>query len=283
MKVMTNTTNITTNNDVFMDEYTRNDIIGRYLSRTAGAGIEYVLRHVYEPVYVKVIKKLRDIRPRDHQFRIMEYGCGGGMNLLKVMEVLGAEGIRIEKAYGADFSAPMIEAARREAQEHLPKELMSKIVFAVAGNEDLANGLSRSLSVPDSALTNSFDLIVGVNTTRYAHRLEKQTECARDIFNLLRPGGYTVMIDMNRYFPFFRSNLRNLFKPKREVLIPTLRQYTQPFESAGFRIEEKRNFCWAPHSANRLLLGICRTLSPVLDTFFSPFAMRSLIIAQKPR
>jgi hypothetical protein len=176
----------------------------------------------------------------------------------------------------------MVEAARREADGCLSEERRSSLTYVVAPNEDLINGLSQGLSLSSSQLSGSFDVIVGVNTMRYCHRLKREIECARGIFDLLRPGGYSIMIDMNRYFPLFRSNLRNIFKPRHEVYIPTLKTYTRPFREVGFRIEESRNFCWVPHSAGVRLLAVCRTLAPVLDTCLSPFAMRSLVIGQKP-
>ncbi len=115
-------------------------------------------------------------------------------------------------------------------------------------------------------LAGTFDLIVGVNTTRYAHRLQRENELARDIFELLRPAGQTIMIDMNKYFPFFRSRVREGFaKRGDETYIPSLKEYTRPFRDTGFEIKESRNFCWIPHSANQNLLKICRALTPVLD------------------
>jgi len=196
---------------------------------------------------------------------------------------LRSEGAALDRAYGVDFSPPMIEAARKEAQDHLPEDLNSKLTYAVAGNESLASDLCRELRTSRKDLAGTFDLIVGVNTTRYAHRLEREKELSQDIFALLRPGGQTVMIDMNKYFPFFRSRLREGFPQKGdESYIPSLREYTRPFKDAGFEIKTSRNFCWIPHSANPGLLRVSRTVAPLLDVFCSPLAMRSLVVARKP-
>jgi SAM-dependent methyltransferase len=271
------------NVDVYMQEYTRDDIIAKYISDTAGAGIAYILQHVYAPVYLRAIRELISSRPKKHSFRVMEYGCGGGMNLLRIAELLRSEGAGLERAYGVDFSPPMIEAARKEAREHLPESLNSKLTYAVAGNENLMSDLCRELRSSRKDLTGTFDLIVGVNTTRYAHRLQREKELSQDIFALLRPGGQTIMIDMNKYFPFFRSRMREGFPKKGdESYIPSLKEYTRPFKDAGFEVKVSRNFCWIPHSANPNLLGVCRTLAPVLDVCCSPLAMRSLVIARKP-
>jgi len=271
------------NIDVYMQEYTRDDIIAKYISDTAGAGIAYILQHVYAPVYLRAIRELISARPKGHKFRLMEYGCGGGMNLLRIAELFRTEGAALDAAYGVDFSPPMIEAARKEAQDHLPEDLKSKLIYAVAGNENLASDLCRELRLSRKDLAGTFDLIVGVNTTRYAHRLERENQLSEDIFTLLRPGGQTIMIDMNKYFPLFRSRVREGFPKKGdESYIPSLKEYTRPFKDAGFEIKTSRNFCWIPHSAKPGLLRICRTLAPVLDLCCSPFAMRSLIVGRKP-
>ena len=271
------------NIDVYMQEYTRDDIIAKYISDSAGAGIAYILKHVYAPVYLRTIRELISARPKGHNFRVMEYGCGGGMNLLRIAELFRAEGAALEGAYGVDFSPPMIEAARREAHAHLPEDLKSKLTYAVAGNENLMSDLCRELHLSRKDLAGTFDLIVGVNTTRYAHRLEREQQLSDDIYTLLRPGGQTIMIDMNKYFPFFRSRVREGFPRKGdESYIPSLAEYTRPFKDAGFEIKTSRNFCWIPHSANPNLLRICRTVAPVLDLCCSPLAMRSLIVGRRP-
>lgn len=270
--------------DVYLEEYTRQDIIARYISQTAGAGIAYVLTHVYAPIYFEALQALLSDRPKAHRFRVLEYGCGGAMNLLKLVQLLQAQRAELDRAYGTDFSPPMIDAARREAMQHLPAELNAKLIFAVANNETLSTDLGRALSIAPEQLRGTFDLIVGVNTFRYCHRLQKESESARDLFQLLSPGGWSIMIDMNRHFPFFRSKLRNMFKRRTmETYVPSLAEYTQPFADAGFVVKQSRNFCWIPHSANSGVLWLGRSLTPVLDACCSRFAMRSLVVAQKPR
>jgi len=275
--------NKTSHLDVYLEEYTRQDIIARYISQTAGAGIAHVLTHVYAPIYIEAIHALISDRPKDHRLRVLEYGCGGGMNLLKIVETLQSQRAELDRAYGTDFSPPMIDAARREARQHLPADLNAKLTYAVANNEALSTDLGRALSVAPEQLRGTFDLIVGVNTFRYCHRLHKESESARDLFQLLSPGGWSIMIDMNRHFPFFRSKLKNMFKRRSmETYVPSLAEYTQPFAAAGFVVKQSRNFCWIPHSANSGLLWLGRSLTPVLDFCCSQFAMRSLVVAQKP-
>ena len=164
--------------------------------------------------------------------RLLEYGCGAGMNLLY---------------------------------------------------EGLCEDLSANLSRPKKELVNQFDLVVGVNTFRYAVRLRKAAECSNDIASLLKPGGYSIVIDTNNRFRLFRSRLRDrLVKPTSQTWLPTLGQYVAPFEAAGLEVVQQRNSCWVPHSANGLLLTPMRGAAPVLDLIASTYAMRSLVVARKP-
>ena len=91
------------------------------------------------------------------------------------------------------------------------------------------------------------------------------------------------MIDMNNRFPVFRSRLRDLFtKSKDEIHLPSLSDYSETFQKAGFEIVTRKTFCWIPHSAGRALTRFCRLLSPLLTAIAQPWAMRSLIISRKP-
>ncbi len=90
------------------------------------------------------------------------------------------------------------------------------------------------------------------------------------------------MIDMNDKFPFFRSKWRKKkVENPIETYIPGLSEYARPFEAAGFKILERKNFCWIPHSSQPLMCNILKAATPVLQTCFSRYAMRSLVIAKK--
>jgi SAM-dependent methyltransferase len=270
--------------DVFLDEYSRDDVIAKYLNDTAGDGIAYALHHVYGPVYADVVRRLIARRPRGHRFRVLEYGCGGGMNLVKVLDLFRQQGAEIELGVGADFSPRMVEAAREDVVPRLPASLRERVQFAVAANESLARDLAKDLGMPIERLEKSFDVVVGVNTFRYCHRLQKDDECARDIHRLLASGGCSVMIDMNRNFPLFKSRVADLIRRRKpeEAYLPTLAEYTNPFRRAGMTVQTSRNFCWFPHSAGPGLVRALRVAAPVLDLTVSRFAMRSLVVAERP-
>jgi SAM-dependent methyltransferase len=187
----------------------------------------------------------------------------------------------VECAYGTDFSPRLVKAAKQEAKAFLSQNLAGKLTFHVARNENLVQDLATELRA-ENDLLGSFDLIVGVNTFRYCHRLAKEAECAADIYRLLKPGGVCINIDMNNRFPAFRSRLKGQERNQAECYVPTLKEYVSPFEAAGFEIIKKGNFCWIPHSAGRALTFCCRLASPFLNLVARGRAMRSLVVARKP-
>lgn len=267
-------------NEKFLEEYGSEDAVRKYSTETAGFGINYLLRHDYARVYLDAVDRyLRTSPPRP--LRLLEFGCGAGMNIITLVSLLEQTGIPVECAYGADFSARLIESAGQEAKATLAPELRKKLSFHVARNERLAEDLATARGKPVQELTGFFDLIIGVNTFRYCHRLGKEQDCATDIHRLLRPGGVCVNIDMNNGFPAFRSHLKHTAEDPAECYLPTLDEYANPFKTAGFEISRKENFCWIPHSAGRALTLCCRVASPFLNLVARRRAMRSLVVARK--
>lgn len=267
--------------DVYLEEYTSEQAIRRYTHEAAGHGISYLLQHEYANIYLAAIRDhLRAATNKN--VRLLEFGCGGGMNIISLLPLLERNGLKVDAAVGTDFSETLIDAAKAESRKLLSPTQQDKLRFVVARNEQLISDMAQGLSIPRSELQNSFHVIVGVNTFRYCHRLGKQAECARDIAELLVPGGICVMIDMNRKFPAFRSKFRDRkTKPEEERYLPTLDEYAQPFSDTGLEVLEKGNFCWVPHSAGPMLTNVCRLLSPVLNVFVKSYAMRSLVISRK--
>jgi SAM-dependent methyltransferase len=267
--------------DNFVDEYNSEDAILRYSKRSAGYGINYLLQNDYADIYLRVIKS-NGFGLKPSGLKLLEFGCGAGMNIINLVNILKNQEITIEKAYGTDFSPVLIESAKREAKEALHPEDLKHISFFIARNEVLIDDISKASGKKVTDLTGTFDLILGVNTFRYCHRLDKSRECASDIFRLLRKGGVCIMIDMNRGFPLFRSKLRMSVKDTSECYLPSLEEYAYPFAQVGFQLLEKDNFCWIPHSAGPMLVRLCKMLSPLLNLTVRKHAMRSLIIAKKP-
>ena len=267
-------------NEKFIEEYGSDDAVRKYTTGTAGFGINYLLQNDYARVYLNAVNSYLRTTPQ-RPLRLLEFGCGGGMNIISLISLLEQQGIPVESAYGTDFSERLVKSATQEAKASLNPALAKKVSFHVARNERLLDDLVATLGKSAQDFLGYFDLIVGVNTFRYCHRLGKQTECAADIYRLLRPGGVCVNIDMNSRFPAFRSKLRGSVEDPAECYIPSLEEYAAPFQAAGFEIVKKGNFCWIPHSAGRLLTFSCRLLSPLLSLVASSRAMRSLVVARK--
>ena len=276
-------TKATVETDAFFREYTSQDAILKYTKATAGFGISYLLDHDYKTVYLEALRHLPQ-HIRQQPIRILEFGCGGGMNLLHLISVLDREGIQVESAIGTDFSPVLIEAARLEAMNCLRDEEQHNVEFHIAMNETLIGDLSVSMGRAKSELENSFHFILGVNTIRYCHRAGKGLDCAQAIFDLLMPGGICVVIDMNDRFPLFRSTLKNRFRKHKEeeCYLPSLKEYAAPFMKVGFETLRTEHFCWIPHSAGGFTCGLLSRMSPLLNTVANSRAMRSLVVSRRP-
>ena len=191
-------------------------------------------------------------------------------------------GVRLRRR-NESFAPRLITAAGEEISHYRRAIQTDKVKFTVASNEDLVEQGARGLGVARDELIGSFDLVFGVNTIRYNHRLGNVDRCVGSIRQLLKQGAICIVIDMNRKFPAFRSRLREWRTKQDEhsIFLPSLDEYAQPFSAAGFEILKKRNFCWIPHSAGRQLTGVMRALTPVLNTVAPSRGMRSLVISRK--
>ena len=273
----------TVTNDVFLAEYTSRNAIFTYSRATAGLGISYLLDHDYRDVYLQALGLL-PAGVVEQGIRVLEFGCGAGMNLLHLLWVLRREGINVASALCTDFSPVLIETARVEAKSYVDQQQRDKIQFCVARNETLIGDISASAGSARTTLADSFHFILGVNTVRYCHAIGKELENARDIFSLLAPGGICVVIDMNNRFPVFRSDVRNWFRlhKEEECYVPSLEEYALPFARTGFELIRQEHFCWVPHSAGRFRLQLMKAMSPMLNRVAKSRAMRSLVVARKP-
>ena len=269
--------------DIFLEEYSSKEAVLKYSKGTAGTGISYLLDHDYASIYLEVLRRHLPESARRDGARVLEFGCGAGMNVIHMTSLLERSGIPLKDAFGTDFSETLIRTANQEADRDLPPEKRAKVRFLWGRNEALLEDLVEGVKTPESSLEGSFDLIFGVNTMRYCHRLHKENEAAAGMFRLLKKGGVCVVIDMNQKFPLFRSRFKDSLTMKKEdYYLPDLAEYARPFELAGFELLTKKTFCWVPHSAGPLLAKVCKAMTPMLDGLFAQRAMRCLVVAQKP-
>jgi SAM-dependent methyltransferase len=278
----TDTTSVT-EAEAFFREYTSQAAIAKYSRATAGHGISYLLDHDYKEIYLSALRLL----PVDIQqgaIRVLEFGCGAGMNLLHLVSLLTRQGMRVASAVGTDFSPVLIETAKREAKTHVRGNEFSGLEFHVARSESIISDIAASTGEARTSYENSFHFVLGVNTIRYCHAAKKEMDIVRAVFNLLVPGGVCVVIDMNNRFPFFRSELRNRlrWKKKPQCYIPSLEEYTAPFVRAGFEVLRSEHFCWIPHSGGKFMTGLFSQISPALNKIARSRAMRSLVVSRKP-
>jgi hypothetical protein len=199
---------------------------------------------------------------------------------------LQRSGVRVEAAIGTDFSPVLIDAAKREATSYLQEDEVRKISFHVANNDTLMSDLVASTGSRRAELAGSFHMIIGVNTMRYSHRSGKAVDCAKDILDLLIPGGVCVNIDMNDKFPMFRDELKQRILGRTEApedcYLPSLSEYTTPFNRTGFEVLRSQHFCWIPHSSGPAMCRLLSAVSPLLNVVAGSRAMRSLVVAKKP-
>lgn len=264
-------------------EYLTHEAILKYTRSTAGYGVSYLLDHEYKEVYLWALEHLPPKMKQDG-LRIMEFGCGGGMNLIQLVSMLNQSAVRINSAIGTDFSSVLIDAANREAKSYLKEEQRGQITFHVAKHETLLDDLSAASGVDKAQLNNSQHFIVGVNTIRYSHHAGTELNTVKNLFDLLVPGGLCVIIDMNNGYPFFKSELKNKVRTQKrdECYLPSLEEYVSPFQKIGFEVLRNEHFCWVPHSSGPVVCHTFSWLSPVLNLVARSRAMRSLVVARKP-
>ena len=270
--------------EAFFREYTSQAAIAKYSRTTAGCGISYLLDHDYKEIYLEALRLL-PVKIQQGGLRVLEFGCGAGMNLLHLVSLLTQQGMRVASAIGTDFSPVLIETAKREAKSYLRRNEFSGLEFHIARSESIISDIAASIGKARPSYENSFHFVLGVNTIRYCHAAKKEMDSVRAIFNLLAPGGVCVVIDMNNRFPFFRSELRNRlrWKKKPQCYIPSLEEYTAPFVRAGFEVLRSEHFCWVPHSAGKFMTGLFSQISPALNKIAMSHAMRSLVVSRKPK
>src|ERR1039457_6628457 len=150
----------------FLEEYTPHDALLKYTRATAGHGISYLLDHDYKDVYLRALESL-PTEARARGIRLLEFGCGGGMNLVHLVSVLTRAGIKIERAVGTDLSPVLIDAAKKESKNYQRPEEQAKMEFYVAKNETLVADLATATNSAPARLGASFDFVFGVNTMRY--------------------------------------------------------------------------------------------------------------------
>src|SRR5215470_5701839 len=115
-------------NEKFLEEYGSEDAVRKYTTCTAGYGINYLLRNDYAKVYLQAVNSY--LRPASSRpLRLLEFGCGGGMNIIHLVSSLEQKVICIDRAHGRDFAERLVESAVHEPKAFLPADLVKKVSF----------------------------------------------------------------------------------------------------------------------------------------------------------
>src|SRR5262245_59390562 len=101
---------MTMTTETVLEQYSSEDAVRRYKRGTAGYGISYLLDHEYGNIYLNILRNYL-LAPVGRGIRLLEFGCGAGMNLIHWLKILNGEKLPVEAAYGTDFSEPLIREA----------------------------------------------------------------------------------------------------------------------------------------------------------------------------
>ena len=144
---------ISTNTDKFMetnaflDQYTSENEISKYVRATAGSGINYLLDHDYKAVYLEALNLLPQ-QTRQGGIRILEFGCGGGMNLLRLISMLSSKGLHCQ-ALALTFPRRWLKRPGARPRITFGGRIFTAFEFYVARNESLISDLSASAGIDE--------------------------------------------------------------------------------------------------------------------------------------
>lgn len=108
---------------------------------------------------------------------ILELGYGAGVTSAKIYS-------REFNIVGVDISRPLCELAIKNCEKVKTKDNKAKFGFLV--------GNAEKLEFPD----NSFDCVVGLG---FLHYLEYPDLCVKEVYRVLKPGGYFIITQRNMY------------------------------------------------------------------------------------
>src|SRR6188508_1622734 len=138
--------------DIFLEEYNSPEAVAKYSKTTAGSGISYLLEHEYGSIYLDVLRKYVAKSAGHDGARILEFGCGAGMNVLHMVSLLQRSGIPLKDAFGTDFSKALINAANQAADDELSNDKRDRVRFLWGRNESLIEDLAAGLNVGETSI-----------------------------------------------------------------------------------------------------------------------------------
>src|SRR5215467_7245977 len=88
--------------ELFLKEYSAEEAVRKYTKETAGEGIGYLLENDYGKIYLDALENSIPRSALREGVRLLEFGCGGGMNLVHLVSTMERKGIALQCAYGTD-------------------------------------------------------------------------------------------------------------------------------------------------------------------------------------
>ena len=184
----------------------------------------------------------------------LDLGCGLGHQLVE----LRRRGYRV---LGADASRGLLRSAQR------------------SGSAVLASD-ARRLPFRDSSL----DFVYAVGVLHHLPGGEAQTEAAREVERVLRPGGRFIVQETNTRNPLFRFYMTYVF-PLLRTIDEGTEQWIPPArwrEPSGLRLEALRYFTFLPDWVPRALLAPLFALERRLEAGrFAHFAVHYMVVLRK--
>lgn len=193
----------------------------------------------------------------------LELGCGTGV----YTEWLSGRGCTVD---AMDISQKMIN----QAQHRCPNAR-----FFTGDCEDPAKTISSS--VPPSG----YDVIVGINTISYY--VDKKRTLQR-LFELLKPGGSLVVIDMNGasiYYDLMTFlGINEMRQWSREISESNASNLQSMLNEANFILEDVQTFAFIPNGLSAITVALLKPIDHLLGAlpFIQSIAMRVAYSARKP-
>ncbi|MCO6437096.1 MAG: methyltransferase domain-containing protein [Phycisphaerae bacterium] len=219
----------------------------------SGAGQAYNFRTYYEPFLTRHVPA---------GSRVLELGCGTGV----YTRWLTDRGCTVT---AMDISPAMIEQARKRSPD---------ATYVVGDCE-------RPLEhLPEEDRRDAFDIILGINTFSYYPNKES---ALKGYYNLLKPGGRIVFIDMNGTCPLYRI-MKWTGKNEMPQWYPHIRQSNdrrlrELAGAAGLRIAGLTHFVFIPNALGSLAVTLLRPIDALLSRLplIRNWSMRVALLAER--
>lgn len=174
--------------------------------------------------------------------RVLDIGCGDGT----AVNFLRERGI---KAFGVDFSRPLIQTGRKRSPRIAPY---------------LVQGDALNLLFQDS----SFDAVIMTGVLHHIHSRKCQAEAVREAFRVLKDSGVMIIRESNLTNPVFRFFWNYVFPLTSKIDRFGGESWVAPREFGKIfpgKIEKINYFSFLPNFTPRKLIPIAGSIENALE------------------